>query len=475
MEINYKADKVWLPFYKGDWDLAILIGGRGSAKTWNAGNFCVLNTLQNLDYRSLVLRDVSSSINQSILQNIKSRFVEVDNQCGNIFKKHIDIQESQVKNSNGEVMVLTKGFRTSRVEQTADLKGFEDIDLAIIEEAEDIRDEERANNLFDTLRKEGHKVIIILNTPDLEHWVIKRFFDYEKSDFDNYFTLKPKPIKGICQIITSYLDNKHLPEKTREKYASYGDKNSYNYKPSHYRKSILGLATEKQNLSRKFEINKLLNIIPTEPVQIVENVKIYKMPENGQIYSMGIDFAKGVGDKGDYSAISMRKYYKNEKGQNELVLQFKQRIGVRETARLAINLANHYNSKGGKVLLVPEINFEGVATMDTFLETYNPDWIYKRYSKDETKQGEILVPDYGWETNVATRPKMINDLSYAFLDEEIDMPNIDEIDEARNFIYVADKVNPSKGRYEAGPKSHDDLLFSDMICYQGFDYITKHV
>jgi PBSX family phage terminase large subunit len=168
IKLKYKPDPKWKDFYKGNWQTAILIGGRGSGKTWNAGNFTALETFKNPTYRTLVLRDVSSSISQSILQNIKGRISTILTKLEGSFDHVFEIQENQIKNKIHDLVnILTKGFRQSRVEQQADLKGFEDIDLALIEEAEDLRDVDRVNTLIDTLRKEGHKIIIILNTPDL--------------------------------------------------------------------------------------------------------------------------------------------------------------------------------------------------------------------------------------------------------------------------------------------------------------------
>jgi len=244
IEISYTPDEIWKPFYQDDWDLAILIGGRGSAKTWNTGNRCALRTHENPNRRTLVLRDVASSIKQSILQNIKNRFAVINDKSGGQYSSVFETQENQIKNRvNDKLVIFTKGFRTSRVEQSADLKGFEDIDEAIIEEAEDLRDEERVNTLLDTLRKTDNKVIIILNTPDTNHWIVKRYFNLVASEYDGFFKLIPKKIDGVLQIYTDYRNNPHLDPKTRKKYDSYGDPNSHMYNIDYYAGKILGLAS----------------------------------------------------------------------------------------------------------------------------------------------------------------------------------------------------------------------------------------
>ncbi len=335
IKVKFKPDPKWVDFYKGDWTTAILIGGRGSAKTWNAGNFATLETFKNPDFRTLVLRDVSSSINQSILQNIKGRFSLLMQKLEGAFDHVFEIQENQIKNRiTGNINILTKGFRQSRVEQQADLKGFEDIDLALIEEAEDLRDEERVNTLIDTLRKEGYKVIIILNTPDLEHWIVKRYFDYENSEYEGFFKLIPKQLKDVCQVIVDYRDNIHLPEQKRVSYANYANPENEKYNLEHYAGKILGLATESQNAMRKFNIQKVLTIETKNPVQVIDGVQIYASPEKGQIYSMGIDPSSGLG--ADWTAISLRGFYPDKiTGKHKIYAQMKAKLGERETARVA--------------------------------------------------------------------------------------------------------------------------------------------
>jgi hypothetical protein len=466
MKIKYCPDKVWKPFYNSNWDIAVLIGGRGSGKTWNAGNFACLKTFEDLNYRTLVLRDVGSSINQSILQNIKSRFTEIDIQLNNTYKNFIIVQENQVKNHNGEVLVLTKGFRTSRVEQQTDLKGFEDIDLAIIEEAEDIRDEERVNTLLDTLRKKGHKVILILNTPDLEHWIIKRFFDFEKTETDGFFKLIPKQIKGVCQVITSYKNNKHLPKKTVEKYSSYNNPDSYNYNPEYYKRAILGLATERRNVLRKFDINKIKNLPLKDPIRIIEGVKQFKEIEQGKIYSIGVDTSSGHGK--DFTGITIR-----EQSQNfPVVFQSKLKTSEVQTANIVQMLWSTIMQSGGVGFIAVERNeATGGDVNRILLERIDNRYFYRRYIKDPNDLRGVnnIRMDFGWKTTNTTRQTIITDFGILFNQNEIEICNKEEADEMLTFVW-----NDDKKRYEHLENEHDDLLFSDFICLANFQYINKY-
>lgn len=469
IKLRFKPGDVWKPFYLGDWDEAILIGGRGSGKTWNAGNFCALETFKNPNYRTLVLRDVSSSINQSILQNIKSRFQFVMAKLEGSFDSVFEIQENQIKNLlTGDVNVFTKGFRQSRVEQQADLKGFEDMDLAIIEEAEDLRDEDRVNTLLDTLRKTGHKVIIILNTPDLEHWIVKKYFDYENSEFPELYKLKPKKINRVLQVVTSYKDNHHLPKQTVAKYDSYNDPDSYNYNPRYYGAKILGLASETQNQARKFDTRQVLDIKTKQPIKTVSGVKQFRNFDASQTYSIGIDGSSGLGN--DFTGLTIRGI-KKINGQYPLYAQMKAKVQTKQTAIIAINLYNQIKKAGGRCLLIPERNSLGDTIVQYLRDYINEDDIYSEMSKP-TSEIDRPIRKFGYFTSSANRsgsdPYLVDKMANLFENGELEILNEDERQEMLKFIW-----NDDNRRYEAQAGSHDDLLLSDMLCLQGFDYILK--
>jgi phage terminase large subunit len=148
------------------------------------------------------------------------------------------------------------GFKASDNQKTANMKGVSDIDIAIIEEAEDIRDVAKYNSFTDGLRKEGCLIIIILNTPDLNHWVLKRYFytnipapppentpAHLLKDFDGYFEISPKPIAGFCCVKTGFEDNEFLPPAKVQEYKDYGNPESDRYDPHHYMTAIKGYSS----------------------------------------------------------------------------------------------------------------------------------------------------------------------------------------------------------------------------------------
>lgn len=220
--------------------LVILIGGRGGGKTYEASKWVAYSSTIK-EKRCVILRDEKEQIKESILSEIKQRY-DTANQ-GGVLDQFYELQETGIKNKKtGEMQVFTKGFRASDNQKSANLKGVSDIDIAVIEEAEDIRDVSKFNTFTDSLRKNGSIIVVILNTPDIRHWIIKRYFNLTLVE-DGYYEITPKNIKGFVCIKSNYTDNKFLPDNIIDQYKSYGDPESVNYDLHYYRTSILGLAS----------------------------------------------------------------------------------------------------------------------------------------------------------------------------------------------------------------------------------------
>lgn len=223
-----------------DTRIVVLIGGRGGGKTYEASKFIAYSSTIK-QKRCVILRDEKEQIKESILSEIKQRY-ETANKDG-ILDQFYELQESGIKNkSTGDMAVFTKGFRASDNQKRANLKGVSDIDIAVIEEAEDVRDVAKFNTFTDSLRKEGSIIVIILNTPDIRHWIVKRYFNIELVE-DGYYRIIPKKIKGFICIQSNFTDNPFLPDNIVEQYKSYGDPESVNYDLHYYRTAILGYAS----------------------------------------------------------------------------------------------------------------------------------------------------------------------------------------------------------------------------------------
>lgn len=221
-------------------DTVVMIGGRAGMKTYEASKFIAFSATIKKK-RCVVLRDEKELIRESILNEILLRY-DSANENG-VFDSLYQRLDTGIKDAKtGQMLVFTKGFRASATNKKANLKSISDIDLAAVEELEDIRDEEQFNVFHDGMRKAGALILLILNTPDISHWVVRRYFTLEKVE-DGYYDVIPKQIAGFVCIKTSFKDNPHLPATVVEKYMNYGNPASHLFNKHYYLTAILGYAS----------------------------------------------------------------------------------------------------------------------------------------------------------------------------------------------------------------------------------------
>ena len=148
----------------------ILIGGRGGMKTWGVSQFIAYQAAVNKK-RCVILRDEHSLIKESILSEILQRYDDIP------FSTNTEKLTTGIKDKeSGNELVFTKGFKASDNQKKANMKGVSNIDIAVIEEAEDLTDKDKFNTFVDSLRKEGCLVIILMNTPDIGHFLLSSYF-----------------------------------------------------------------------------------------------------------------------------------------------------------------------------------------------------------------------------------------------------------------------------------------------------------
>jgi phage terminase large subunit len=201
------------------------------------------------------MRDEKEQIRESILNEVWTRY-ETANEDGILDQRFIRNDNQLKDRKTGDILLYTKGFKPSDNQKKATLKGASNIDLAVIEEAEDIRDVDKYNTFVDSLRKEGCLIVIMLNVPDVNHWIVKRWFNTELVETDqengSYFKLIPKDIPGFFCIQSTFEDNPFLPPHIISNYKGYGDPESHLYNPHYYFTAIKGYAS----LGRKGQIFK---------------------------------------------------------------------------------------------------------------------------------------------------------------------------------------------------------------------------
>jgi phage terminase large subunit len=269
-----------------DTNLIICIGGRGGMKTYEVSKFCAYNATIKKK-RCVILRDEKALIKETILNEILTRY-DTANIYGALDTECVKLKTGIADKKSGKELVYTKGFRASANEKKANMKGVSDIDIAVIEEAEDLRNAEEFDTFVDGLRKEGCLVIIMLNTPDLGHFLIKRHFIAQQITFEHvpeligkvdekeligYSELIPKEIEGFVCIQTGYEDNPYLPKHIIRRYKGYGDPSSHLYNLHHYLTAIKGYAST----GRKGQV-----ITKAKPIKLADYFKLPYKEHYGQ-------------------------------------------------------------------------------------------------------------------------------------------------------------------------------------------------
>lgn len=243
-------------------NIVVVIGGRGGAKTYEVSKFIAYSSTIKKK-RCVVLRDEKELIRESILNEVLLRF-DTANANGALAQHYSRLDTGIKDKETGEMVVFTKGFRASAKDKKANLKSISDIDIAVVEEAEDIRDVDKFNTFADSIRKEGSLIIIILNTPDIMHWIVKRYFNLKQVE-DGFYEIIPKQLPGFLCIQTSFLDNPFLPAHIVSNYKNYGNPDSHLYNPFYYKTAILGLAST----GRKGQV-----ITKAKPMKLAEYLKL---------------------------------------------------------------------------------------------------------------------------------------------------------------------------------------------------------
>lgn len=127
------------------------------------------------------------------------------------------------------------------------------------------------------------------------------------------------------------------------------------------------------------------------------NLEVWKRPQPGKEYFIGVDLAKGKKD-GDYTCATVWDADKN------LVAMWHGHIDPDAMGDpVLINLGNWYN----EALIAIEENNHGLATINAIKHTY---WnLYKRTTLDKVTDEERQ--EIGWWTSVRTKPLMIDNLA----------------------------------------------------------------
>jgi phage terminase large subunit len=236
--MNQKVNEVYAPlFLNQEARYFILMGGRGAGRSTAVSQFATANLVGPDYFRCAIMRYVLSDIRNSIYQDVFDRIEESE------VLESVNVREHMLTFEYGKNRINGIGFKKSSGDQKSKLKSLAGYNNIIIEEGDEVHEDDFMQ-LDDSIRttKTRIRIILNLNPPHKNHWIIRRFFNLEQSDVEGFYIprLKAGRERDTVFIHTSYKDNiQNISESTRVNYESYLETN-----PEHYHCMIRGFVSE---------------------------------------------------------------------------------------------------------------------------------------------------------------------------------------------------------------------------------------
>ena len=233
--MDQAINKIYKRLFTNNKRYTILLGGRASGRSYTASQFILSNLIAPDYFRCAMMRFVKGDIKNSINQEIQDRIDEAGISDS--------IEQSTLYFKYGKNSVEGIGFRKSSSDQKSKLKSLAGFNCIIIEEADEVSEEDFLM-LDDSIRKANTdiKIILLLNPPHKNHWIIRKWFNLIDSGVDGFFKVELKKLaqKNTDYIFGTYLENiDNLNQTTIDNYENYKNTNR-----DHYYNMIKGFVSE---------------------------------------------------------------------------------------------------------------------------------------------------------------------------------------------------------------------------------------
>lgn len=237
MKVSFETHISHKPLWKDtEWRYAIFMGGRGNGRSGTASRYAVSQLLSKEYTRGAIMRatreDIRTSCWGDLIDRIKEQGIE----------SQFHITDNEMFIERGQNSLRAHGFRASSGSLTARLKSLADYNFIWIEEGEEIGEAE-FRTLDDTLRtiKGRIRIVISLNSPSKNHWLIKKWFDLEPAETKGFYIPRlKKEAHNVIYISGTFRENlPNLSLHTVEQYQRYKTE-----KPAYYWQMIEGLVPE---------------------------------------------------------------------------------------------------------------------------------------------------------------------------------------------------------------------------------------
>lgn len=234
--MNQLVNQVYKPLFTQKARYIILMGGRGGGRSTVASQYALARLRASDYFRCAIMRYILGDIRNSIYREITDRAEE------NNVMNELHIEDNMMTIEVGTNSINAVGFKKSSGDQKSKLKSLASYNCVIIEEADEIPEADFMQ-LDDSLRtiKGDISIILLLNPPAKNHWIIQRWMDLIPSEQPGFYNFElKKDTTDTILIKSDYRDNiKNIAAQSVVQYERYKET-----KPSHYWNMVRGLVPE---------------------------------------------------------------------------------------------------------------------------------------------------------------------------------------------------------------------------------------
>ncbi len=445
------SNDAFLPLFWDEHRYLVLKGGGGSGKSIFAGRKVLERVTTEPGHRWLVCRKVGRTLRESCFEQLK-------NQAYEFYGEEI---AHMPRGKGGD---MTMRFRNGSeilftgLDDVEKLKSIYNVTGIWIEEASEVLERD-FNQLDIRLRTKFDyylQIILSFNPISVQHWLKKRFFDFEIKDPQE----RRRAMERTRTHESTYRDNRFLEPEAVRTLEGFRETDEYYYQV--YALGMWGVTGktvfDAKDIQRR--LDEKLRPAAAGLFQYADDglrlsgiqwtdeaggpVRVFLRPEEGVPYVIGADTA---GEGSDFFAAQVLD---NRTGAQAAVLHghFDEDVFARQLFCLGM----YYNT----ALIGPEANFSTYPIME--LERLGYPRLYVRESVDDYTHK--VRRSYGFVTNSKTRPVIIAGLIKAAR-EDISIVS----DEATLLEMLSFVRNKETLRPEAEPGGHDDLVMSLAIAH----------
>lgn len=231
-----KVNESYRPLFEQKARYFILMGGRGGGRSTVASQYANAKLMAPEYFRCAIMRYILGDIRNSIFREITDRAEE------NGIVETLTVNDTLMRIEHGANSINAVGFKKSSGDQKSKLKSLASYNCVIIEEADEIPEEDFMQ-LDDSLRtvKGDITIILLLNPPAKNHWVIQRWMKLIDSGTPGFYDFELKDgVQDTVLIKTNYKDNEaNIAPQSISQYEAYKET-----KPTHYWNMVVGLVPE---------------------------------------------------------------------------------------------------------------------------------------------------------------------------------------------------------------------------------------